>query len=148
MFDMSLEVVNKFEIREGVKVEGTNSKLQGILVEKIDDFLKSKNPLVLDEQRSNFYIDVDNGATVKVRGPGTPRRVEIQGAEGLNHVRVAFQVGHPVLAQVVLPRKKVISIEQFKDAFKQSGSKAKEFIFGSSKDIFYSQGNTKTVKKK
>ncbi|MES2344589.1 MAG: hypothetical protein V4494_01430 [Chlamydiota bacterium] len=148
MFKVSLEAVNNFEIREGVKVEGTNSKLQEVLVEKIDDFFKSKNPLVLDEQRANFYIDIDNGANVKVKGPGTPRRVEIQGAEGLNHVRVAFQIGHPVLAQVVLPRKKIISVEQFKHAFKQSGIKAKEFIFGSSKDVIYSQGNTKTVKKK
>lgn len=132
-----------FVVVDNVHVEGIKPKNLDVLAEEIDNFFQSFGTLHRDEKMQYFYLDMSDEDKSIPRGPGTHTRVEVQGREGLHHVRVAFQIGKAVLAQVVLPKRTVIPISSFKDAMKRSGSEKRELIFGSTKDIVRDHNGTK-----
>ncbi len=75
-------------------------------------FVKVGNDYVLDVEAKDL--------TNPPRGKGTHVRIDIQGREGNNAVRIAYQIGSKVIAQIIVPVKTRISEEKFEEALIES----------------------------
>lgn len=136
MFD-KLQTINSYIVRDNVSVQGYSPKFREALLKEIGNFLGSTSVCV-DPKKIRFYVSIPDGKMGSIRGPQTSVRVEIQGAEGDHHIRIAFQVNNLVLAQITIPRNTVINIQDLIDAFDLSGKCAKGVMFGTEKDIIRS----------
>lgn len=70
-----------------------------------------------------------------IRGTGSKQRLDIQGAEGKDKARIAYQIGKHVIAQVVIPLNKRIKEEDLKAAFHTSSKTQKVVVFDTMESI-------------
>ncbi len=102
-------------------VTGGNKKVSSEMHEKLDEFIESQGfGLLLRDGSGHMVLNAQAGDLKGLRGTGRIERVDIQGPEGKNAARIAYQVRGFVIAQVIVPLKRTFSEAEFKQAFESS----------------------------
>lgn len=145
---MSIPNVNlsHVTIQDGVRVEGVKAKGREAMANQVNEFIRSGSVIARNENQTHFQIDLPKGARGNIRGPQTTSRVEIQGPQGERHVRIAYQEGGAVLAQVSLPVNTMISDDRLLFLFEKSASHQRGVLLGTSEDIVRSEAQRKQKK--
>ncbi|MDP1834580.1 MAG: hypothetical protein Q8K75_01510 [Chlamydiales bacterium] len=102
-------------------VSGGNKTDQRDMENKVEAFLNSGGLGHIRDLGGSIILSAkDSTKLIGVRGSGSHARVDIQGPEGRMAVRIAYQKGGAVNAQVIIPLNKEIPRDEFVQAFKDS----------------------------
>jgi hypothetical protein len=130
----SCPIVHEFYPTE-TEVTGGNKALREEALGLVDKFIESGAfGLMQKAQDGAIGLVATKRDITGIRGTGDVRRIDIQGPQGDDAARIAFQVGKLVLAQVILPLNTRVTIDDLKSAFVESLTERKVVSFAPTTD--------------